>query len=1289
MRNKGIQQALLVGVMLFFAPMVWAQQTSDEATPPPRNAVVEQLQVVHRYEDNGTGEVIHTAKLRILTETGLKMYGAVYLPYASELESLQINYLRTIKADGTVIPADPSKAMDVTPPVARYAPMFSDIKIKALVAPQLQVGDSVELQYTRTIRTPYMPDNFWVMYSLDRSNPITSASIVLDVPADRKLTFQSDPCFHYTLKKENGRAVYTWEIKNLEPLDNEAPDQPPLFAASTLSSWSQVADWYTALQAKGLRVTPEIQSMADKLTAGKTTTEEKLDAIYAYVSEKIRYVALEFGIGGFQAHSAPAVLDSGYGDCKDKSGLLEALLAAEGIKAYPALVNAVKDQIYPAVPMPSQFDHVMTVVPMKSGNLWLDSTMETAPPGVLSPAVMGKQALLIEPGASHLVTVPDSPPSPPQNIIQETGSIDAAGTLTAKFNAQVTGIAGVFMRQIFRLQDKNQLKKAEKAMAQYQLDGASVSDSSNSDPDDLASPFKYQYTLTKPAYLDLLEKDEQIQLPLMFIGPNNWQRQISRAEEEQKASAKASSSSACAANPPQTIDIDGPGDNQETLDLTIPSNYKVELPQPINVERPFGSYTSSYSFDHNRLLVKRELKLNSAKIPLDQLEALRNFQNLINDDLKQQLTLHRTGNAGALSDASSMTADELNTAGQEAMEKHFNPVVARDLLLKAVAKDPKSKYAWNNLGRAYAMIGNYYQAEKAYRKQAEINPYDNYAFNNLGLTEAAQDHEDAAIADFKQQLSVNPLDQSANFNLAAAYDQKRDWSAAAAAYGASVRISPRNPLLQAAWGGDLLKSGKTDQGRQALAQALEISKIPVILNNVAYAMAQSGVDLSKAEEDARSAVDQVIPENVASLEVPKDYDGSLNSLAAFLDTLGWALFKEGKLTEAAECLGAAYEIRPSPDGARHAAMLAMRQNDPKKALLYYTFSQAQFGGKAPYSPKELKDYVQAHGGLPQMTAARVAKAWKEMQDVNRLAPPPGRHFTWPPSAGKTSAWVALNLLVDAQGHVSAAKVFRGSDPYSSAAKTDALELRFPPIAWSKHKLATVRHALFLYDPGSADPAERIQVFGEPGALREPIDQSQQKVYDITLRNEAASSFILQGHTAAGLEIIRQEAKETKDVPDIYRLMVVFARQLRRQGQLQAAAEILRIAVPLQPKDDFAHRELAETLKAAGDHAAAVSAYQDLIGMDPEDAAAHFALAGEYEAQAAPPGGVGSSAGTSKGKNGREPRMNRATKQKLDLALAQYALATKLKPENTSYRAAYKALFEKLNHSAPPAAPGAP
>jgi hypothetical protein len=74
------------------------------------------------------------------------------------------------------------------------------------------------------------------------------------------------------------------------------------------------------------------------------------------------------------------VLHNQYGDCKDKHTLLASLLEAEGLHADSVLINSSR-KLDPDVPSPSQFDHVITMLPMDSAKeeVWMDTTSEVAP----------------------------------------------------------------------------------------------------------------------------------------------------------------------------------------------------------------------------------------------------------------------------------------------------------------------------------------------------------------------------------------------------------------------------------------------------------------------------------------------------------------------------------------------------------------------------------------------------------------------------------------------------------------------------------------------------------------------------------------------------------------------------------------------------------------------------------------------------------------------------------------------------------------------------------------------
>jgi hypothetical protein len=208
----------------------------------------------------------------------------------------------------------------------------------------------------------------------------------------------------------------------------------PSVQVTTFKSWEEVGAWYASLQNDRIAVTPAINSRAASLTRGLTTDEEKSRAIFNDVALHIHYVGLDFGIGRYQPHSADDELANEYGDCKDKHTLLAALLNATGIEAWPVLISSSRD-LDPATPSPAQFDHVITLASLSGKLVWMDSTAEIAPVGVLFANLRDKQAL----------AVPVSKPAylertPAELPFSQTTRFDAKGNLPMKVHSLLTSI---------------------------------------------------------------------------------------------------------------------------------------------------------------------------------------------------------------------------------------------------------------------------------------------------------------------------------------------------------------------------------------------------------------------------------------------------------------------------------------------------------------------------------------------------------------------------------------------------------------------------------------------------------------------------------------------------------------------------------------------------------------------------------------------------------------------------------------------------------------------------------
>ena len=1070
-------------LVLTFAPILVSapQETPAKSDEPSKDVVVERLETIYRFENDGTGEVIQSARWRVLTEAGGRAIGQIYFPYSSQTEDMRVDYFRTIKSDGSAVTADPSRALEITSPVSQVAPTFTDLKMKGMVAPNLGVGDALEYQSTKTLRTPLKVGDFWVSHFATRQLIVQSEIVAFDVPADRPLSFKSEEGMPFSAEQKAGRKVYRWELSNSKLRSADDPPQDPLFSASTLRNWQQVGEWYLTLQSGRSEPTPEIQALAARLTAGKASAREKLEAIYAHVSKSIRYVNISFGIGGFQAHPAAEILRNGYGDCKDKHGLFAALLAAAGLKAFPVLVNTARGITESAVPMPTQFDHVISVVPVDGELLWVDTTTELAPMGLLLKGLRGKQALLMEPGAIRLAEIPAQSPIPEQATLVSTGKLDAAGKLTIENQLTLRGQTELPYRQLFRLGNKQAIEAMIKVMGEAQAGDVSAEHSGNSDPADLSQPFEVRYNLTKANFVPPLATSKDLSVPHTFIATRSFEESLRKAE---KARAATAAPDPKATRKVEDLDLGGRGRIEETLDIALDPVYQVDLPLPVRVERSFATYESAYSFEQGHLRTRRILAIKQDKLAPGQWQDLDSFAKLVDRDLDQKLTLRRVGKVDLLSRADQMTADELNAAASTLLDEGKDLSLARDLLLRATAKEPKHKWAWNNLGRAYASLGSFSEAEKAYKRQIEIDPNDEYTYKNLGWAYGAQKRYDDAVAAYRKHIEINPLDQDVYAYLGWTLDQMENWEEAAQAYAKSAALNRDKPEAYLAWGRALLKAGKTEEGRKQFDRVLELDTGPASRNNVAYYLADAGVDLDKAQQMSEQAVESARQRLAGplSFDLPSDYTQRLQTLGAYLDTLGWVSFKQGKLEQAESLLLAAYELAANATVAEHLAEVCARRDKFEEALRYYAYAQMRPGWTGQAAP-ELEDYLTERSGGKAPLWMRVSKIRETYGDQHRLDSA-GVSFKWPPDLQVTkSVFVEVTVLVDATGSVTDAQVLGGDERFHDAALTDSRRLHLPPLAWPGHSLATVRTISFLYlPPSTVSPEKRVKVswgFGKP------------------------------------------------------------------------------------------------------------------------------------------------------------------------------------------------------------------
>ena len=428
---------------------------------------------IQAYTVNADGSFVLDVErvLRINEERAIKPNAQRSVTYNRTLETLDIVDAYTLKPDGRKVAVTSDQIKEQQEAASANAPMFQDSRVKVVIFPDLQVGDRMVLHYQRKRTTPLFPGHFEDLYAPDFYQ-YEQIRFSYDLPADMPLHADFRGFKASAPATANGRTVYRWD---LEPAQKNRVEEGSVayidygqyLAVSTFASYKQFAQAYAARAQ--VQVTPALEQLARELTANLQTPRSKALVLSDWVRTNIRYVAVYVGAGTVVPHSAQAVLDNRYGDCKDHVALLEALLKAVAIESSPALINLGNAYELPKVPTLGVLNHAITYVP--SLDLYLDSTATPIAAGYLPIPELGKPVVLTQSG--ELGHTASNQQGKVDTAMQF--KVDARGGADFTHASTVEGWGAEFNRFVFKAMqpaDRDQL--VQKILSMYGQSGSGV-----------------------------------------------------------------------------------------------------------------------------------------------------------------------------------------------------------------------------------------------------------------------------------------------------------------------------------------------------------------------------------------------------------------------------------------------------------------------------------------------------------------------------------------------------------------------------------------------------------------------------------------------------------------------------------------------------------------------------------------------------------------------------------------------------------------------------------------------
>ncbi len=558
----------------------------------------------------------------------------------------KINSFRewTIGADEKIYQAKDTDFADVGD--TSNSVMLSTRKARVVHPPAADVGATIICE-SEELMAPWDQEKIW---EIQHGIPAVLQALEIDLPAGRPYAV-SWHRYSPVTPTQIAANSWRWEIKDVPKLDLrdvKASLEWEALAARMSVTWGDAAvtgkdnewrafgQWTTNLEADRSKPTPEIAAKAQELVAGAPDFYTKLKRITEYIQKNIQYFVIERGIGGMQAHFAGDIFRNRYGDCKDKTALLIAMLQAAGIKAFNVPVDHRRGVVDPDAPSLAG-DHMITAIEVppdvndprllaiakaSDGKRYLifDPTNERTPVGNLPEYEQGSYGILAAGAASQLIALPVLPPEANGKERKGTFTLAANGALTGSVETTSIGPLGAELRlDLKETTEKEQRDELEKAVA-LDLPGVVLDSYKYTQPTDLEKPLELDYKVTVPQYAHQAG-------PLLLVRPRVVGDDAVLFDDKPRT---------------YPIDLTATGRWRDAFDIALPAGYVVdETPDPVDLDLDFASYHSATTPKGSVLHYEREYVVRQVEIPPEKAAEFRKLESAILSDEKGSAVLKK------------------------------------------------------------------------------------------------------------------------------------------------------------------------------------------------------------------------------------------------------------------------------------------------------------------------------------------------------------------------------------------------------------------------------------------------------------------------------------------------------------------------------------------------------------------------------------------------------------------------------------------------------------------------
>ncbi|AQQ08667.1 putative protein involved in cytokinesis, contains TGc (transglutaminase/protease-like) domain [Sedimentisphaera cyanobacteriorum] len=629
-------------VLIYRPEAMAATKEADKEKYPNSDEVLVSGYTKTTYNPDGTSVDISEYYKKILTEKGKRNNQTITFHFTRPYDTIELELVELIKPDGTAVEIDTEANSKVMTDNSSMSSNIYNPNSKLLVVslPGLEVGDTIH--YIAADRyTKVRMKNTWSNYFIFESKyPIVKE--VYEVYASKELPIQSialkdkvDETVSYEKTEKSNHTVHKWTARNVPRFypESSMPDYwtcVQRLLVSTIDKWEEVSKWYWDLSKPHFDTTPEMEEKVEELTKGLETEDEKIRAIFKFVSQEIRYmgITIEKEAPGNEPHDVSLTFENRHGVCRDKAALLVAMLRLAGFESYPVLIHSgpKKDK---EVPQP-YFNHAITCVRNEDGTYKLmDSTDESTQR--LMPSYLNDCSYIV--AAPYGETLLESPVEPAENNMLKIitkAQIDKNGSYKAESTLVFEGINDNAYRGAFLRKKPEQRKSYFEKLLKNFLPGGEL-DSYSLKPENLQDTSKnLRAEISYHADNVLINGKGKALLPIYNIGAKagiaNFVLQATGLDERRF--------------PLETGITCGVSESKE---LRIAEELKIfSTPETSAIDEDYMSYSSNFEKTGSGVNINREIKFKEVLFSPEQYLKLKENLKEIEYNSRKKIVLEDT-----------------------------------------------------------------------------------------------------------------------------------------------------------------------------------------------------------------------------------------------------------------------------------------------------------------------------------------------------------------------------------------------------------------------------------------------------------------------------------------------------------------------------------------------------------------------------------------------------------------------------------------------------------------------